>query len=168
VQLKARVFEAESNPWTTFLAIDPDTTTGYPVDTPTSLLSICQDILTEPRASHFNTSCSRLEIAEMIALAGFLLEYPVSYFPMGSIEIDGTAFFPNVVMDVFTCTISPWDKEQQSHIFMKFSRPSDVEPSVQELLERLKLRFESRLQYTTMPCTLQIHWESISMDRLAL
>ena len=75
---------------------------------PTALFAICNDIMTDPCPFSFDTSISKLGVAEMIAFTGFLLEYPISYFPM---TMDSTAFFPNEPLDVFTCVLTPSDSD---------------------------------------------------------
>lgn len=68
---------------------------------PTFVRALCESILEDNVA--FNVSISRLSAHNMIALTGFLLEYPIAYYP----EEEQVAFLANVPLDVFECKLSP-------------------------------------------------------------
>ncbi|KIJ54944.1 hypothetical protein M422DRAFT_64120 [Sphaerobolus stellatus SS14] len=170
-QLAARMAEAEgANPWTRFLRRP----TGLPVENdpalsilPTSIATACRDIIENSTESLVNVTISRLNVSEMIALAGFLLEYPISYFPC---EDDTESFLASVPLDVFTCSgdFITEDGHQWSSVFMKFSRPSGMAPSVFSLSQLLKDRFENRCRLLKAVCQIRIECFETTMDRVAL
>jgi hypothetical protein len=53
----------------------------------------------------FHTSISSLSPPQMIALAGYLLEYPISYHPVCSNGED--AFLRDIPLNVYECVLIP-------------------------------------------------------------
>lgn len=56
------------------------------------------------QSSDFHTCISSLSDHQMIALAGYLLEYPVSYYPVASSE---DAVLRDTPLDVYECILIP-------------------------------------------------------------
>ncbi|KAF8517431.1 hypothetical protein BU17DRAFT_49899 [Hysterangium stoloniferum] len=99
-----------------------------------------------------------------IALAGFLLEYPVSYLP--DPDPNNKSLLSNIALDVFECSIAFL---QTSHVFMRFSRPASLAPLAGVLANMLQERFHNRIYAAGIEeMTIDISHRTVTMDRVAL
>ncbi|KAG8880427.1 hypothetical protein FRB97_000791 [Tulasnella sp. 331] len=125
-----------------------------------------------------------LDAGSLVALAGLLLEYPVSYHPtplnasLPQIEGDEDDFGPllsGIEVHVFRCTvdvISPLH-DSRRHEFMKFSCPTSVAQALearcgQTFANRIVARWKDRLPRITASGTITVEIQTATFDRLAL
>ncbi|KAF8510865.1 hypothetical protein JB92DRAFT_2937972 [Gautieria morchelliformis] len=153
-------------PWTSFLYLTSDPQ-GVPGN-PTEIHAACQMILDGwvDQSSAFHTSISSLSPPQMIALAGYLLEYPISYCPVGSNE---DAFLHDIPLHVYECILIPCGSDIPRHTFMKFSCPAAGEGSSRALVDKIERRFERRLgPLQPVWGEVKVNCETKTLDRVAL
>ncbi|OSD07278.1 hypothetical protein PYCCODRAFT_1430521 [Trametes coccinea BRFM310] len=114
-----------------------------------------------------------LDIGTMVAFAAHILDFPVAYVPTSG---SNTAYLAGVPLDVYECVLEadPATADvPRSHTMIKFSCPQDIglttrELSPENVVRKLRARFENRLRTAGFPGTLVIHHTVETLDRVAL
>ena len=155
---------------------------------PTEIHTISQTILNDcmEQSPTFHTCISSFSSPQMIAFAGYLLEYPASYYPVAS---SPDAFLCDTPLEVYECILIPSVFVQQRfvlwnhscyysimrylflsrHSFMKFSRPGGDRDSSGTLVDMIQRRFKKRLgQLHTEWVDVKVICDTITLDRVAL
>ncbi|KAF8579819.1 hypothetical protein K439DRAFT_351937 [Ramaria rubella] len=174
--LQVRIKEAHSTtPWTSFMHLTPISQEPFSEVPPEILLTLTACTHPTFTSPPLTTAISPLTPAQSIALAGFLLEYPVAYFP-SEMDTQGSdaQFLHNVPLHVFECILLPGPGSSSSrHTFMKFSCPrSRIDGGT--LATKIKQRFEDRLAQLSSSSlggqwqTVEVRYETRTLDRVAL
>lgn len=103
----------------------------------------------------------------LIPLAGYLLEYPISYVPISNTQTD---YLAGVELDVYECFVLTTNGR---HTLLKFSCPTavglkELAFGTESMVAKLELVYGERIESLNQGWKIEMYHERTTLDRVAL